>query len=289
MANQFTKVSKTQLTGSYLSVTISIALVIFMLGLISLLVINARRLSNYAKENITIAVFLASADNEMDIIRLQKKLDASNYVLETIYVTKEEAARQLKDELGEDFVGFLGFNPLLSSIDVKLKAEYANTDSLKVIKAELEKNQIVKEIYYQKSQVDLVNDNVKNISLVLLVFSLLFLVIAVALINNTIRLAFYSKRFTINTMQLVGATADFIRKPFVIRSSYFGALGSLFAILFMIVTIYFIQSALSDIIIIQDKLLIFSIMLVLGIALSAVSTYFAVNRFLRLNSNQLYY
>ena len=289
MANHSPKVSKTQLTGSYLSVTISIALVIFMLGLISLMIINARRLSNYAKENISISVFLTTDDNEMDIIRLQKKLDASAYVLETVYVSKDEAARQLKSELGEDFVGFLGFNPLLSSIDVKLKAEYANADSLAVIKTQLEKNQMVKEIYYQKSQVELVNENVKNISLVLLAFSILFLVIAVALINNTIRLAFYSKRFTINTMQLVGATASFIRKPFIVRSSYFGALGALFAILFMIITIYFIQSALAGIIVIQDKFLIFTIMLVLGIVLSGVSTYFAVNRYLRLNTNQLYY
>ncbi len=289
MANRSQAVSKSQLTGSYLSITISIALVIFMLGLIALMVINARRLSDYAKENIAISVFLTSDENEMDIIRLQKELDASKFVTETIYVSKEEAAKQLRDELGEDFVGFLGFNPLLSSLDVKLKADYANTDSLAVIKAQLEKNKLVKEIYYQKSQVDLVNDNVKNISLVLLIFSLLFIVIAVALINNTIRLAFYSKRFIINTMQLVGATSAFIRKPFIIRSSYFGALGSLFAILFMIITIYFIQSALADIIIIQDKLLIFSIMLVLGVGLSAVSTFFAVNRFLRLNTNQLYY
>jgi len=289
MANHSHAVSKGQLTGSYLSVTISIALVIFMLGLITLMVINARRLSDYAKENITISVFLTSDDNEMDIIRLQKKLDASKYVSETIYVSKDEAARQLKEELGEDFVGFLGFNPLLSSIDVKLKADYANTDSLAVIKAELEKNQMVKEIYYQKSQVDLVNENVKNISLVLSVFSILFLVISVALINNSIRLAFYSKRFIINTMQLVGATSAFIRKPFVIRSSYFGALGSLFAILFMIITIYFIQSALAGIIIIQDKIIVFSVMFILGVVLSAVSTYFAVNRFLKLNTNQLYY
>jgi len=289
MANPSHAVSKGQLTGSYLSVTISIALVIFMLGLITLMVINARRLSDYAKENITISVFLTSDDNEMDIIRLQKKLDASKYVSETIYVSKDEAARQLKEELGEDFVGFLGFNPLLSSIDVKLKADYANSDSLAVIKSELEKNQMVKEIYYQKSQVDLVNENVKNISLVLSVFSILFLVISVALINNSIRLAFYSKRFIINTMQLVGATSAFIRKPFVIRSSYFGALGSLFAILFMIITIYFIQSALADIIIIQDKIIVFSVMFILGVVLSAVSTYFAVNRFLKLNTNQLYY
>jgi cell division transport system permease protein len=289
MATNSNEVSKRQLTGSYLSVTISITLVIFMLGLIILLVINAGRLSDYAKESIGISIILSSDENEMNVIRLQKELDVSEYVLETIYISKEEAARQLKDELGEDFVGFLGYNPLLSSIDVKLKADYANIDSIKVIERQLKRNDLVKEVYYQKSLVNLVNDNVKKISFVLLIFSLLSLIISIALINNSIRLAFYSKRFIINTMQLVGATSSFIRKPFVLKSSFFGALGALFAILFMIIVIYFIQSTLEDVIIIRDKFLIFSIMLFLGILLSAISTYFAVNRYLRLKSNQLYY
>ncbi len=289
MASNTNGITKRQLTGSYLSVTISITLVIFMLGLIILLVINAGRLSDYAKESIGISIILSSDENEMNVIRLQKELDVSEYVLETIYISKEEAARQLMEDLGEDFVGFLGYNPLLSSIDVKLKADYANIDSIKVIERQLKRNELVKEVYYQKSLVNLVNDNVKKISLVLLIFSILFLIISVALINNSIRLAFYSKRFIINTMQLVGATSSFIRKPFVLKSSFFGALGGLFAILFMIIVIYFIQSTLQDIIIIRDKLLIFSIMFFLGIILSATSTYFAVNRFLRLKSNQLYY
>ena len=260
-----------------------------MLGLIILLVINAGRLSDYAKESIGISVILSSDENEMNVIRLQKELDVSEYVLETIYISKEEAARQLREELGEDFVGFLGYNPLLSSIDVKLKADYANIDSIKTIEKQLKRNELVKEVYYQKSLVNLVNDNVKKISLVLLTFSILFLIISIALINNSIRLVFYSKRFLINTMQLVGATSAFIRRPFVLKSSFFGALGALFAILFMIIVIYFIQSTMADIIIIRDKLLIFSIMLVLGVFLSAISTFFAVNRFLKLRSNQLYY
>lgn len=289
MASNSNEISKRQLTGSYLSVTISITLVIFMLGLIILLVINAERLSDYAKESIGISIILSSDENEMNVIRLQKELDISEYVFETIYVSKEEAARQLKEELGEDFVGFLGYNPLLSSIDVKLEADYANIDSIKVIEKQLKRNELVKEVYYQKSLVNLVNDNVKKISLVLFIFSLLFLIISVALINNSIRLAFYSKRFIINTMQLVGATSSFIRKPFVLKSSFFGALGALFAILFMVIVIYFIQTALEDIIIIRDRMLIFAIMLFLGVLLSAISTYFAVNKFLKLRSNQLYY
>lgn len=289
MSANANEISKRQLTGSYLSVTVSISLVIFMLGLISLLVINAGRLSDYAKENIGFSVVLSSDEKEMDIIRLQKDLDASEYVTETIFVSKEEAARQLEEELGEDFVGFLGYNPLSASIDIKLKAEYANMDSIAKIEAQLKRNSLVKQVLYQKSLIVPLNDNVKKISMALLVFSILFLIISIALINNSIRLAFYSKRFLINTMQLVGATSSFIRKPFLLKSSFFGALGSLFAILLMIITIYFIQTSLEDIIIIRDKFLIFSIMLILGVSLSAISTYFAVNRFLRMKTNQLYY
>ena len=225
----------------------------------------------------------------MDIIRLQKELDLADYVLETKFISKEEAASDLKENLGEDFVGFLGYNPLLASIDVKLQANYANTDSIKILEARLKQNPLVKEIHYQKSLVDLVNDNVKKISLTLFLFNLLFFSISFALINNTIRLSFYSKRFLINTMQLVGATPGFIRKPYIIKSAFFGALGALFAILMMIIVIYFLQNTLEGIILIKDKWLIFGLMLVLGVFISGISTWLAVNRFLRLKTSDLYY
>jgi cell division transport system permease protein len=289
MAAKPNEISKIQLTGSYLSVTFSITLVIFMLGLIGLLVLNAGKLSDYAKENIEISVFLNSDEKEMDIIKLQKDLDASNFVIETIYISKDEAARILKAELGEDFEGYLGYNPLPPSIDIKLSAVYANMDSIAVIESTLKKNALVKEVIYQKSLINKVNDNVKKISAVLFLFSLLFLFISIALINNTIRLSFYSRRFIINTMQLVGATPSFIQKPYIIKSSFFGALASLIAIFFITVSIYFIQSSFEDIVIFNDKPVIFSLMFVLGVFISAVSTYFAVNKFLKMNTNQLYY
>ncbi len=282
-------ISKRQLTGSYLSVTISISLVIFILGLVLLLVINAKKLADYAKENIGVLVMLKSDDNEMNVMRLQKELDASDFVLETAYISKEDAARQLKDELGEDFVDFLGYNPLASSIDIRLHSEYANLDSLKSIERKLSDFELVKDVFYQKSLVNLVNENVKKISLVLLGFSMLFIFISIVLINNSIRLSLYSKRFLIKTMQLVGASPSFIRKPFIVKSSFIGALGSLFAILFMIITIYFLQSTLSGIVGISHELLVFAIMLALGVLFAVASTYFALNKFLRLNSKQLYY
>jgi cell division transport system permease protein len=289
MAKKSNEVSKTQLTGSYLSVTVSITLVIFLLGLIGLLVLNARRLSDYAKENIGFTITLNSDEKEMDIIRLQKELDASEFVIETIYIPKEEAARLLKEELGEDFEIYLNFNPLPSSIDIKLSANYANIDSISKIEKQLKRNPLVSEIYYQSSLINLVNENVQKISLVLFIFSLLFLIISIALINNTIRLAFYSKRFIINTMQLVGATHSFIQRPFIIKSSFFGALGSLVAIFFMAISIYFIQSTFEGIFIFKDKIFVFTIMFLSGTIISALSTFFAVNRFLKMNANQLYY
>jgi len=289
MALKSNEIPKMQLTGSYLSVTFSITLVIFMLGLIALLVINAGRLSDYAKENIEISVFLNSDEKEMDIIKLQKELDASKFVIETIYISKDEAARILKEELGEDFESYLGYNPLPSSIDIKLSAAYANMDSIAAIESQLKKNSLVKEVIYQKSLINQVNDNVKKISLVLFLFSLVFLFIAIALINNTIRLSFYSRRFIINTMQLVGATSSFIQKPYIIRSSFFGALASLIAIFFMTVSIYFIQSGFEGIIIFKDKPIIFIMMLVLGVFISGISTYISVNKYLKMNTNQLYY
>ncbi|RLD82872.1 MAG: cell division protein FtsX [Bacteroidetes bacterium] len=289
MSSNLQDIKKNRLVGSYTSITISISLVIFMLGLIGLLLINAKKLSDYAKENLGFSVILINDKKEMDIIRLQKELDLADYVLETKFISKEEAARDLKENLGEDFVGFLGYNPLLASIDVKLQANYANTDSIKVLEARLRQNPLVKEIHYQKSLVDLVNDNVKKISLTLFLFNLLFFSISFALINNTIRLSFYSKRFLINTMQLVGATPGFIRKPYLLKSAFFGALGALFAILMMIIVIYFLQNTLEGIILIKDKWLIFGLMLILGVFISGISTWLAVNRFLRLKTSDLYY
>ncbi len=289
MSSNLQDIKKTSFIGSYTSITISISLVIFMLGLIGLLLINAKKLSDYAKENLGFSVILINDKKEMDIIRLQKELDLADYVLETKLVSKEEAAKDLRETLGEDFVGFLGFNPLFTTIDVKLRANYANTDSISVLEAHLKQNPLVKEIRYQKSLVNKVNENVKKISFALFLFSLLFFSISFALINNTIRLSFYSKRFLINTMQLVGATPGFIRKPFIVKSVFFGALGALFAILMMIITVYFLQNTLEGVILIKDKWVIFALMLILGVFISAISTYFAVNQFLKMKTSDLYY
>jgi cell division transport system permease protein len=187
-----------------------------------LVIVHARKLSDYVKENIELSVFMKEDANEVDIIRFQKSLDASGFVKSTEYITKDAAAEKLKQDLGEDFINFLGYNPLQPSIDIRLKAIYANSQNLIWIERDIKKSPVVAEVYYQKSLVNLVNENLRSIALTILVFSGLLAVIAIALINNTIRLALYSKRFLIHSMQLVGATKSFIRKPFIVKGIMHG-------------------------------------------------------------------
>ncbi|MCK4637803.1 MAG: permease-like cell division protein FtsX, partial [Bacteroidales bacterium] len=225
------KYSKRRLKSSYVTTLVSITLVLFMLGMLGLIILHAKKLSDYVKENIGFSIIMKENVKEAGIIQLQKTLDASDYVKSTEYITKEKAAEELTKDLGEDFIDFLGYNPLLPSIDLRLKAEYANIDSLAIIEKDLLANKNVKEVFYQKSLVHLINKNLRRISIIILGFSILLLIIAIALINNTIRLSVYSKRFLIKSMQLVGATQAFIRRPFILKGILHGILGAFIAIL----------------------------------------------------------
>lgn len=292
MSRKEEKYALRKLKSSYLSTVISVSLVLFMLGLLGLILLHTKKLSDYVKENIGLTVVLKDSIREADINQFQKSLDAAHYVKSTEFVNKEQAAATLKQDLGEDFIQFLGYNPLLSSIDVHLKADFANSDSLRWIEKEITKNVNVKEIYYQKSLVDLVNENVKKIGLIILVFSALLLVISIALINNSIRLSIYSKRFIIRTMQLVGATQGFIRKPFVFSGIRHGIYGALIAISLLIGIIYWAQNEIPELIVLQDVDLfasLFGIVLFLGIFITWICTYFAVRKYLRLKTDDLYY
>jgi len=285
------KITRLRLQSSYVTSIISISLVLFLLGLVGLLILNTRKLSDYVKENIGFSVILKDNVKEVEMIRLQKNLDATRYVKATEYITKEKAARELQEELGEDFVDFLGYNPLLASIDVHLYASYANPDSIAVIENDLQQYPQVKEVFYQKSLVHLVNENVKKISIIILLFSGLLFLIAVALINNTIRLSVYSKRFLIRTMQLVGATRGFIRRPFLYKSAAHGIIGALIAVGLLVTTLYFIQNEFNEIISLQDfriLAVLFVSVLLLGIIINWISTYFAVNKYLNIKTDDLY-
>lgn len=263
-----------------------------MLGLLGIIILNTRKLADNVKENIGVQVILNESAKEVDIAKLQKTLDASDYVKSTEFVTKEEAAEQLQKDLGEDFIDFLGFNPLLSSINVNLKAEYANSDSLTWIEKEMLDTKLVKEVIYQKSLVSMINENVQKISLVILGFSSLLMIIALALINNTIRLSIYSKRFIIKTMQLVGATQGFIRRPFVFAGIRHGVYGALIAIAMLVGVLYLTQRQLPELKELQDQnmlLTLFGLVIVLGIVISWISTSLAVRKYLRLKSDDLYF
>lgn len=292
MSKKEATITKRRLRSSYITSIISISLVLFLLGLLGLLVLNAKRLSDYVKENIGFSVILKENVKEVDVILLQKSLDASEYVKSTKYITKEQAAEELKNDLGEDFIEFLGFNPLLASIEVHLYADYANTDSIKVIEQQLKQFEPIKEVFYQKSLVSLVNENIKKISLIILVFSGMLLLVAITLINSTIRLSVYSKRFIINTMQLVGATRGFIRRPFLYKSAGNGIIAAFIALGFLSGVLYLAQKEFRDIVSFQDVEIVgvlFLAILLFGIIISWISTFFAVSKFLRMNVDKLYY
>ncbi|HKL37364.1 MAG TPA: permease-like cell division protein FtsX [Bacteroidales bacterium] len=292
MASKEAKITRRRLRSSYMTSVISIALVLFLLGILGLLVLNAKRVSEYVKENIGFSIMLKEDVKEVDVIRLQKMLDAKEYVKSTKYVTQEEAAGELKEELGEDFVSFLGYNPLLASIDVHLNASYANPESIEQIKNDLRKYEQIKEVFYQKSLVELINQNIRKISLIILVFSGLLFLVAVALIHNTIRLSIYSKRFIINTMQLVGATKGFIRRPFIFTGVMQGVYASILSIALLTGLVYLIQDEFTEIISLEDYrilALLYGMVMFVGVVISWISTFKAVNKYLKIKVDKLYY
>lgn len=263
-----------------------------MLGLLGIIILNTRKLSDNFKENIGVQVVINDNAKEVDVQHLIKTLDASDYVKSTQSISKEEAAKKLQEDIGEDFIDFLGFNPLSASISVKLKADYANGDSLAWIESDLLATNLVKEVIYQKSLVNSINENVKTLSLWVLIISGVLMFIALALINNTIRLSIYSKRFIIKTMQLVGATQGFIRLPFVLKGIRHGIYGAGIAIGMLIGFLYFLQKQLPELAELQDPNMLaslFGIVILLGVIISWISTSLAVRKYLRLKSDELYY
>ena len=280
-----------RILSSSASVVISLSLVLFVIGLLGLLLINAQRVSNYLKENIGFTIMLKEDVSEIEIMKFQKILDAASFAKTSAFVSKEQATVDLQNDLGEDFVQFLGYSPLLASIDVKLNADYVHADSLTVIKNELSKSTYVYDVFYQKNLIDTLNNNVSRITFFLLSFCLLLFVIAFALINNTIRLSVYSKRFLIRTMRLVGATNSFIQKPFLVKGIYQGIYSSIFAIFMLIGSIKLIQRETANMLNITDLKIIgmiFILIFMSGFLLSGVSTFFAVRKFIHQNENELY-
>ena len=300
MVTEFTEVkmsekssSKSRMAGSYFMSLMSITLVLFLLGVFALLMMHAQKLSNHLKENIGFEVVINSNVKESDILKLQKQLDDMPAVKSTEYITKDEAIRRLSEDLGEDFLQWLGNeeNPLLPSIDVRFNAAYANPDSLSVIEANLLKNTDIKEIYYQKSLVNLINQNVRRIGIALIIISLMLLIISITLIRNTIRLSIYAKRFLVRSMQLVGATPAFISKPFIRKGRWQGFFGALLADALLALLLYGLTRRLPELTLVQDYKIIAGIfvgILVLGLLLGGLSTRFALRKYLHANVDRLY-
>lgn len=271
----------------------SIALVLFLLGVFALLMMHAQKLSNHLKENIGFEVVMNSNVKETKILQLQKELDAMPAVKSTEYITKEEAIRRLSDDLGEDFLQWLGNeeNPLLPSIDVRFNSDWANNDSIQVIQTQLLKNTDIKEIYYQKSLVGVINQNVNRIGLALMAASLILLIIAITLIRNTIRLSVYSKRFLVRSMQLVGATPAYIRRPFIRSGVLQGFFGALIADALLALLIYGLDQRLPELALVQDYKIIIGIfvgIIGLGILLGGLSTRLALRKYLHADVDRLY-
>lgn len=284
---------KNKIRSAYTISLISISMVLLLLGIIGLLILNAGVLSKYVRENISFSVLIHDNIKEPDIKLFKKTLDTKQFVKSTEYINKDDAAKQLQHELGEDFLQTLGYNPLSPTINIYLKSEYANPDSIKKIETWLLSNtEMVSEVAYQHNLVQLINKNIRKISIILLFFAAIFLVISFALLNNTVRLMIYSKRFTINTMKLVGAKNSFIRKPFLLSGLVQGFMSSVIALIILSFIVNFSNKQLGEMINLlnlQHLISLYLIIIFIGISLTIISTYFSINKYLRLKTSELYY
>jgi len=292
MSNFFERYQKRKLISSYFSVVLSIGLVLFLLGVLGLLVLNTKKMGDHFKEQITISVFLKESAKEVEVDQLQKSLAMAEYTKTATYVSKEEAAEQHSKEIGENFIDFLGYNPLKNSIDIQMNADFVSPEKLEEIAMMISKKGYVDEVSYDKPLVGLLTENVKKISIWILVASGVFTFLAVLLINSSIRLSIYSKRFIIKTMQMVGATKVFIRRPFIWTNIKLGMLGALVAMLALALVLYYLSINFPDLNLFEDStplIILFSSVFAMGVLISLISTYFATQRFLNLRTDELYY
>ncbi|KAA3620962.1 MAG: ABC transporter permease [Flavobacterium sp.] len=292
MATAFEKYQKRRLISSYFSVVISISLVLFLLGILGLLVLNSKRVADHFKEQVPIVIFLKDTAKEVEINQLKQSLQMADYTRSANYVSKEEAAEIHMAEIGEDYVDYLGDNPLLNNIDVRLNADFVTPEKVEEVIAELKSKPFVDDIGYDKPLIEKLTQNVKRISFWVLIIAAVFLIIAILLINSSIRLSVYAKRFTIKTMQMVGATKQFIRRPFIWKSVRLGMLGSVLAMGGMALVLYYLNKTFPELGLTRDRTLIVSLFVfifLMGLIITWISTFFATQRFLNLRTDELYY
>ncbi|MDA0718927.1 MAG: permease-like cell division protein FtsX [Bacteroidetes bacterium] len=292
MSRSFEKFQKRRLISSYISAVVSIGLVLFLLGFLGLILINSKKVADHFKEQIALTIFLKDDARNVEIDQLKQTIGLAPYTKNAVYVSKQQAAEEHSALIGENFMEFLGDNPLKNSIDVFLLAEFVTAEEIENIQNELLENSFVASVNYDKPLIVLLNDNIKKISFWALITSGVFLVIAIVLINNSIRLSVYAKRFTIKTMQLVGATKGFIRAPFVRQSILFGTFGALIALFGLFGVLWALNDYFPELDIVGDiegHIGLAAFVLGAGIIISGLSTFFATRRFLNLRSDELYY
>ncbi len=291
MASNFDKFQKRRLISSYFSVVLSVFLVLFLLGLLGLFIINSKRLSDNFKEDIVMTVFFKNEANDTIFKQFEAEMTAGKFAKDFKYVSKEDAAKQHKEVIGENFMEFLGVNPLQNSYDIHLKADYVTNPGFSKVESQIRKNPLVADVVYDKQLITLVNDNVKTISMWVLIISGVFAFISVLLINSSMRLSIYANRFIIKTMQMVGATKAFIRKPFVKRSIILGIIGAVTAVLALLGVLMYVSTNYPALDIFKDielTIVVLLAVLVLGVLITWISTHFATQRFLNLRTDDLY-
>lgn len=292
MSSADNKMMRRRLANAYLSSVISISLVLLLVGVAAMLLVNARGVSDYFKENMQVTVMMKQTVSDEAAMEFQADLEKERFIRQTLFVSKEQGMREMADMLGDDFLDVFETSPIPVSIDVTLKADYVSADSLEMVRNEIAMSPIVDEVVYQSSLVDALNANLSRISAVLGIFIALLLFISFVLINNTVRLNVYARRFTIHTMKLVGATRSFIRAPFLVQAAFQGVFAAFIAIIALVVMMYFMRSEfqqLFEIFRLDLLLTVIGIVLASGLAICLVSTWMVVNKLVSLKKDELYY
>lgn len=286
------KIMRRRLANAYLSSVISISLVLLLIGLASFLLVNAKSVSDYFKENMQVSVMMKSSVSETSALKFKETLDKERFIKGSVYVSKEQGMNEMAQMLGDDFLDVFEVSPIPASIDITLNADYVSADSLEVVKEKISKSSLVDEVIYQRSLVDALNANLSKISLILGIFISLLLFISFVLINNTVRLNVFARRFTIHTMKLVGATKSFIRAPFLVQATFQGIFAAVIAIIVLVIIMFFLKSEfiqLFEIFRVEFFLLVMGIVLASGVSICVVSTFFVVGKLVSLKKDELYY
>ena len=292
MGNSESKIMRRRLRNAYLSSIISISLVLLLVGVASLLLVNASAISDYFKENMQVSVMMKQNVDESDALKYKEDLDQLDFIRSSVFVSREQGRREMEEMLGEDFLNVFETAPIPVSIDVTLDAEYVSADSIEVVKTAIMESPMVEEVVYQKSLIDTLNANLSRISMVLSVFIALLMFISFVLINNTVRLNVFARRFTIHTMKLVGATRSFIRAPFLVQSLFQGVFAAFVAIMAIVGMLFFVRNEfeqLFEVFRLEMLLVVMGIVLASGMIICLLSTWLVVNKLVSLNKDELYY